>query len=104
MLSQLFHVSDQMRGGVALKARLEGTGVWPAPPTVALIEEHEAVGAGIKQPAVPGRTSRTRTAVQDDGCLAMGIATGLPVDKVAVIYLQEALLVWLDLRIQLDHD
>jgi len=46
MLSQLFHVGDQMRGGVALKARLQSTGMWPAPPTVALIEEYEAVGVG----------------------------------------------------------
>ena len=87
MLSQLFHVSEQMRSGVALKARLKGTGVWPAPPAVALIEEYEAVGAGIKQPAVPGSTSRARAAVQDDGWLAMGIATGLPIDEVAVIHL-----------------
>src|SRR5712692_9367973 len=103
MLSQLLHVGDQMRGGVALEARIEGTGVWPAPPTVALIEEHKAVGAGIKQPAVPGSTSRTRAAMQDDGWLAMWIATGLPVDKIAVIHLQEALLVRLDLRIQIGH-
>ena len=87
MLSQLFHVGEQMRGGVALKVRIEGTGVWPAPPAVALIEEHEAVGAGIKKPAVPGSTSRARAAVQDGGWLAMGIATGLPIDEVAVIHL-----------------
>src|SRR6266566_5913451 len=104
MLSQLFHVGDQMRGGVARQVGIEGTGVGRALPTVALIEEHEAVGAGIKQPAMPGRTSRTRTAVQDDGWLAMWIATGLPVDEIAVIHLQDALLVWLDLRIQLGHD
>src|SRR2546425_3237545 len=101
MLSQLFHVGDQMRGGVALKARIEGTGVWRAPTAVALIEEHEAVGALIKQPAVPGCTSRTRAAVQDDGWLAMWIATGLPVDEIAAVHFQEALLAWFDLRIQL---
>src|SRR6266566_5750337 len=104
MLSQLFHVGDQLCGGVARKARLEGTGVWRAPPAVPLIEEHEAVGAGIKKPAVPGRTSRTRAAVQDDGWFPMWIAAGLPVDEIAVIHLQEALLVRLDLRIQLGHD
>src|SRR6266849_7967519 len=104
MLSQLFHVGDQMRGGVALKARIEGTGVRRTPPTVPLIEEHEAVGALIKKPAVPGSTSRTRAAVQDDGWLAMWIAAGLPVNEIAVIHLQEALLVWLDLRIQIGHD
>jgi len=42
--------------------------------------------------------------VQDDGWLAMWIATGLPVDEIAVIHLQEALLVRLDLRIQIGHD
>src|SRR5712691_2972310 len=104
MLSQLFHVGDQMRGGVVLKARIEGAGVWPAPPAVALVKEHEAVGTLIKKPAVPGDTSRTRAAVQDDGWLAMWIATGLPVDEIAVIHLQEAPLVRLGLWIQLDHD
>src|SRR5438093_845973 len=93
-----------MRGGVALEARIKSTGVWRTPPAVALIEEYEAVGTGIKQPAVPGDTSRTRAAVQDDGWLAMWIATGLPVDAIAVIHLQEALLVGLDLRIQIGHD
>src|SRR6266516_5396630 len=93
-----------MRGSVALEACIEGTGVWRAAPTVALIEEHEAVGAGIKEPAVPGSTSRTRASVQDDGWFAMGIATGFPVDKIAAIYLQETLLVGLDLQIQLGHD
>src|SRR6266571_4462047 len=104
MLSQLFHVGDQMRGGIALKARIEGAGVWPAPPAVALVKEHKAVGTGIKQPAVPGDTSRTRAAVQDDGWLPMWIAAGLPVDEIAVIHLQEAVLVRLDLRIQIGHD
>ncbi len=77
MLSQLFHISDQMRGGGVLKARLEVAGVWSTAPPVALVKEHEAVGTGIKQPVVPGDTSRTRAAVQDDGWLAMGIAAGL---------------------------
>src|SRR5229473_5578786 len=93
-----------MHGSVAREACIEGTGMWRAPPTISLIEEHEAVGAGIKQPAVPGSTSRTRATMQDDGWLAMWIATGLPVDKIAVIHLQDALLVWLDLRIQIGHD
>src|SRR5215471_19047084 len=104
MLSQLFDVGEQMRGGVALKARIESTGVWRAPSAVPLIEEHEAVGAGIKKPAVPGGTSRTRAAVQDEGWLPVWIATGLPVDAIAVIHLQEALLVGLDFRIQIGHD
>src|SRR5713226_6666377 len=106
MLSQLFHVGDQIRSGVAREARIEGTGVWRAPPAVPLIEEHEAVGAGIKKPAVPGSTSRTRAAVQDDGRFPMWIATGLPVDEIAVIHLQEVLLVRLDLwiQIQIGHD
>ena len=101
MLSQLFHVGDQVRGGVAIKACIEGTGVWRAAPAVALVEEHEAVGARIKEPAVPGSASRARAAMQDDGWLAMWIAAGLPVDEIAAIHFQEAFLVWLDFWIQL---
>src|SRR5712692_7518718 len=104
MLSQLFHVGDQMRGGVARQVGIEGTSMWRAAPTVALVEEHKAIGAGIKKRAVPGRTSRTGAAVQDDGWLAMWIATDLPVDEIAVIHLQEAPIVRLDLRIQIGHD
>src|SRR5712692_625669 len=104
MLSQVFHVSDQMRGGVVLKARIAGAGVWGTPSAVALVKEHEAVGTGIKQPAVPGDTSRTRAAVQNDGWFAMWIAAALPVDAIAVIHLQKALLIWLGLRVQINHD
>ncbi len=99
MLSQVFHVGDQMRGRVVLKARLQVTCGWSTPRAVALVKEHEAVGTLIKQPAVPEDTSRTRAAVQDNGWLAMGIAAGLPVDAIAVIHFQEALLIWLGLWI-----
>jgi len=76
-----------MRGSVTLQIGIEGTGMRSATSTVALIEEHEAVSAGIKKPAVPGNTSLTRTSMQDDGWLAIWIATDLPVDGIAVIHL-----------------
>ncbi len=76
-----------MRSGVTLQVGIEGTGVWPAAPAVALIEEHEAVGAGIKKPAVPVDTSRTWATMQDDGWLTTWIAAGLPVDGIAITHL-----------------
>jgi hypothetical protein len=88
-----------MSGGVALQTRLEDASMWSTTPTIALVEEHKAVGALLKESAVPGRTSRTRSTMQNDSWLAMWIAAGLPVDAMAVIYLQEAVLVWLDLWI-----
>ena len=67
MPSQLFYVGDEMRGGVTLQVSFKDTGMWNAARTIALIEEHEAVGAGIEEPAVPGDTSRTGATVQDNG-------------------------------------
>ena len=76
-----------MCGSVTLQVGIEGTGMRSATSTIALIEEHEAVGAGIKKPAIPGNTSRTRAAMQDDGWLATWISAGLPVDGIAFIHL-----------------
>ena len=104
MLSQLFYIGDQMRGGVTFQVGIESAGMWCAASAVTLIEEYDAVGAGIKKPAVPGNTSRTGAAMQDHNWLAMWIATDLPVDAIAVIHLQETLIVRLDLRIQIGHD
>ena len=83
----------------AFRFVVEGAGVWSASPAVTLIAEYEAIGAGIKKPAMPASTSRTRTTMQDDGWLPIWIATGLPIDKIAVTHLQQTLLVRLDLRI-----
>src|SRR2546427_12879869 len=92
-----------MCGSVTLQVGIEGTGVWSAAPAVALIEDHEAVGVGIKKPAVPGDTSRPRAAMQDDGWLATWISAGLPINGIAVTHFQEAQLIGLDLRIQISH-
>lgn len=76
----------------------------PAPPTAALVEQHEAVRLWIEEPAVPWHTSRTWAAVQDDGWLTLRIPTRLPVDEVALIHFQHPMLVRLDLGIEICRD
>jgi len=87
VLPQMFYISDQIRGSIARQVGIESTGMWRAPLTVPLIEKHETVGTGIKKPAVPGRTARTRATMQNDGWLPLWIATRLPVDGIAITYL-----------------
>ena len=72
--------------GVTLQIGIESACMWRAASTVALIEEHNTVGIGIKKPAIPWHTSRTRTAMQDDRWLAIWIAADLPVDGIAVTH------------------
>ena len=75
-----------------------------APPAIPLIEQHDAIGGRIEQPAMPPRTSRSGTTVQDNGRLTARIAACLPVNEVAVTNLQHAMVVRSDLRIQIRHD
>jgi len=104
VLPQVLHVSDEVLGRVARQVGLQQAGVRRAPAAVALIEEHEAVGAGIEEPAVPRRTSRAGAAMHDDGRLPTRIAADLPVDELAVTHRQMPMLVRLDLGIQVGHD
>lgn len=69
----------------------------PAPPTTTLIKQHNAVRSRIEQPPMPRRTPRTRTAVQDDSRLTLGIAAHLPVDEITTSDLQHALRIRFDL-------
>jgi len=65
-----------------------------------LVEEHDAEGVGIEEPARPRQPARPWAAVEDHGWLAVWIAARLPVDEVAVADVQHAALVRLDLRVQ----
>ena len=74
-----------------------------APPAAALIEQHDAIGAWIEQPSEPGRTTRPRATVKDEGGLAARVATCLPGDEIAISHIQHPVLVWFDLGIQRPH-
>src|SRR5258708_4515495 len=103
MFTQNLNISNPIGGGVARQVCIRCAGVWRAASTTALIEEHDPVSIGIKKAAVPRRTARTRPAVQNNGWLAVRIATGFPVEPIIVTNIQPALLIRLDLWIQISH-
>src|SRR5580658_6914559 len=99
MLAQPFDVRDQVCGVVARKIGVWCACVRRAPSAIALIEEHDAIGGWIEQPAMPLGTSRSGTAVQNEGRLTAWIAASLPVEEIAIADLQHAMRVRRYLRI-----
>ena len=77
--AQALDVRDQMPGRVVLEA---GMGLRAA--AAALIEQQHAILLRIEQPAMLGRAAGARTAMQEDGGLALGIAAHLPIDLMAI--------------------
>ena len=66
----------------------------------ALIEEHNAVGAGIENTTVIGPSAGARTPMNEQRRLTVRVAGLLKIDFVAVGNLQHALVVGLDLGIE----
>ncbi len=96
-------VRDQMGGGVGAQIDDRGAGVGRAAAAPALVEQHDAVGAGIEIPAPCGRAPGTGTAVEHDGRFAVRVPAHLPVDELPVADIQHAVFVGVDLRIELGH-
>src|SRR6476620_1462669 len=103
MCSQNLNISYPIGSSVAGQVHIEGAGMWCTASTTALIEEHDPVNIGIKKAAVPGRTARTRAAMQNNGLLAVWVDTGFPVEPIAIANIQPARLIRLDLWIQISH-
>jgi hypothetical protein len=60
-----------------------------APPTPALVEEHDPVTLRIEIAATSDTAARTRAAMNDQCRLAMGITARLPIDAIAVAYIKQ---------------
>jgi hypothetical protein len=101
--TQELDVLDQVGCGVGLEVGGGVGGVRPAPLTVALIEQHEAVRARIEESPMPRRAARARAAVQHHGRLPTWVAAGLPVEGISVAHVQHAVGVRLDLWIHAGH-
>jgi hypothetical protein len=84
MVSQPFDVAEEVLGRVRRKVRVSGGRMRRAATASALVEEHDPVESGIERPTIPGRASRSGSAMKDDGRLAFGIAASLPVDTVSL--------------------
>jgi hypothetical protein len=72
--------------------------------TIALIEQHDAIGVRVEKAAHPITTAGAGAAVNHHDGFAVRIATDLPVDAVAVTYLEQAVIVRGDFRIEEGHD
>ena len=79
VLAQLLHVRDQMPGRV-----VDQTGVRPAAPAAALIEQHDAIGVGIEEAAGAIVAAGAGAAVHEHRGLARRVAAFLVVDLVHV--------------------
>jgi hypothetical protein len=69
--------------------------------TPALVEEHDPVAVRIEIAAISSAGTRTRAAMNDQCRLAAGITARLPVDVVAVAYVEKAMCVRFDWWIRL---
>jgi hypothetical protein len=78
-------VDRQVGGGVLCRRS--------APAGAPLVEEHDAVPAGVEEPRPPGRAARPRTAVEDHGRLPGRVAADLIVEALPVPNLEPALVV-----------
>jgi hypothetical protein len=96
MLAQSFDIRDEVRSVVAREVHLRRTRVRRAPSAIALIEQSNPICRWIEQPAMPLRTSRSRTAMQHNGRLAARIPARLPVHAIPVTDVEHPLLVRLD--------
>jgi hypothetical protein len=67
--------------------------VGSASPAAALVEEDDTPAIEIERASVARATARTGTAVDDEGGLARGVATGLPVHVVAVAHVEQPVVV-----------
>src|SRR5262245_10075319 len=91
MKAQPLHVGHQIPGGVALEA-----GVWPRTAAAALVEQDDAIAAGIMITTHAGVAAATGTAMHDQHRLAARIAAFLEKNLVLVANFQMLLAIGLD--------
>src|SRR5439155_13975436 len=101
--AQRLDVTQEVLCGVRAQVGRGISGMRTAPPTVALIEQDDAVGARVEQPSEPRRASRAWAAVENEGGLTGRGAAALPVDEIAVTGAQHAVVVRLDFGIEVGH-
>ena len=101
--AQQLHVRDEVLRGVGPEIDVRLARVRRAPTAVALIEQHDAIGGRIEQPAVPRRAAGSGATVDHDGRLASRVAACLPIDAIAVSDVQHPVRVWLGLLVQARH-
>jgi len=71
-------------GRIGGKAGGSVAGMGPAPPTISLVEQHNAVLIWIENPSEVRRRSRARATVDEEGGLARSVTASLPVDEVSL--------------------
>lgn len=75
----------------------------PRASAVALVEQDDAIGRRVEEPAEPRRASRAGSSVEDHGRFAGGIAASFPIEKVALPHVELSGFIWLDWRIEVGH-
>ena len=70
-------------------------------PGATLVKDHNLVEFWVEESPAPRRAPGTWTAVQKDGRHTVWIAGNVVIQLVAIAHIQQAALVWLNLRIEL---
>ena len=104
MLSQFFHVRDEVMGGVGVKIHRWVIGERSASPTHPLVEQHDAITVWVKRATVASGASRSGASVDHERRLASRVPAGLPIDEVPVPNIEHASLVGLDVWVPFDHE
>src|SRR5262245_14174005 len=93
--AQPLHVGHQIPGGVVLEA-----GVWPRAPAAALVEQDDAITAGIMITTHAGVAAAARTAMYDQHRLAAGVAAFFKKNLVLVANFEVLLAIGLDWNVE----
>jgi hypothetical protein len=84
MLAQGFDIGQQVGGGVGGEIGCRITRRGCAAAALALVQQHDVVGGGIKIPAVSGAAARARPAMQHQRRFALRIAAAFPIQVVSI--------------------
>src|ERR1700710_2826485 len=103
MRAKDFSVGHEVPGRIDLHVNVIPAGMRRAASATSLVEEDDPVAVRVEQSAMPGRAASAWAAMEEHGGLAVGIATHLPIQRVAVADIEHALVVRLDLGKWLSH-
>ncbi len=99
MRTQLLHVGDQVRGGIAGEFT-----VWTRAAGTALVEDHDAIVRRIEEAPVHRARAGARSAVHEHHWHAVVVSRYLPVHLVVLVQPEIAGMMWLYVRIKFGAD
>lgn len=91
--AQRLDVADEVMGGIRGKIDIKLVGERQAVPGLALVEQNDPVCLRVKEAPLARSAARSRSTVEEERRLAIGVAAALPVHPVSVTDFQHATVV-----------